>query len=269
MAYDPDARLVFIPAFVWPELEHSADADSLYYGITPKAKIKAAGKLIAWDPIAQRERWHVDHRVAMNGGALATAGNLVFEGTAEGGFNAYAADSGRRLWTFETHGTILAAPTTVQVDGEQVILVPSGDGGANGAIPVFPRMTTTPWTQNRSRLLAFKLGGHGSVPAAPAKAIPRPFRARQPEALAQRGAEVYAENSCYACHGMKAEKGGLAVPDLRTLPKEIYDAMPDIVIRGASLPAGMPAFPKITTTDLTAIQAYLTNQAWTAYEAQH
>jgi PQQ-dependent dehydrogenase (methanol/ethanol family) len=268
MAYDPDVHLVFIPAFVWPELEHNADADSLYYGITAKAKIKAIGKLIAWDPMAQRERWHVDHRVTMNGGALATAGNLVFEGTAEGSFNAYAVDSGKRLWTFDTHGTILAAPTTVQEDGEQVILVPSGDGGANGAVPVFPRMTTTPSAQNRSRLLAFKLGGHGSVPEVAPKTIPRPFRPPEPDAQAKRGAQLFTENSCYACHGMNAEKGGLAVPDLRAAPREVYDAMPDIVIHGAYLPAGMPAFPKLTTTDLEAIQAYLTNQAWAAYDAQ-
>jgi len=67
---------------------------------------------------------------------------------------------------------------------------------------------------------------------------------------------------------MNAEKGGLAVPDLRAAPREVYDAMPDIVIHGAYLPAGMPAFPKLTTTDLEAIQAYLTNQAWAAYDAQ-
>jgi quinohemoprotein ethanol dehydrogenase len=57
----------------------------------------------------------------MNGGVLATAGNLVFEGTADGTFDAFAADTGKPLWSFDTHGAILAAPTTVKVDGEQLI----------------------------------------------------------------------------------------------------------------------------------------------------
>jgi quinohemoprotein ethanol dehydrogenase len=279
MAYHPRSRLVFIPAFIWPDLPPSSDEqsddanyggarDAAYYGITPKAKIKAAGKLIAWDPIAQRERWHVDHRVALNGGVLATGGNLVFEGTADGTFDAYAADTGKRLWSFETHGTVLAAPSTVEIDGEQVILVPTGDGAANAAVPVFPRMTTTPETQNRSRLLAFKLGGREVVPPAPRRTFARPFRALQPAALAKRGRELFSDNFCMACHGLDAEKGGLAVPDLRRSSPEVYDAMPDIVIRGAYLPLGMPAFPNLTVSDIEAIQAFLTNAAWAAYDAQ-
>jgi len=279
MAYDPSSRLVFIPAFIWPDLPPSSDEqsndanyggtrDAAYYGITPNAKIKAAGKLIAWDPVAQRERWHVDHRVALNGGVLATAGNLVFEGTADGTFDAYAADTGKRLWSFDTYGTMLAAPSTVEIDGEQVILVPTGDGGANAAVPVFPRMTTTPSTQNRSRLLAFKLGGRGTVPAAPARTFAKPFRPLQPAVLAKRGGELFSENFCTACHGLNAEKGGLAVPDLRRSSRETFDAMPDIVMRGAYLTLGMPAFPRLTAGDIEAIQAFLTNAAWAAYDAQ-
>jgi PQQ-dependent dehydrogenase (methanol/ethanol family) len=272
MAFNPTSRLVFIPAFVWPDLyDPAADPEgtaSVYYGISAKAKIKAAGKLIAWDPVAGRERWHVDQRLPMNGGVLTTAGNLVFQGTAEGTFDAYAADTGKHLWTFDAHGTILAGPTTVEIDGEQMILVPSGDGSANAAIPVVPRMSTTPAAQNRSRLLAFKLGGHGTVPATPARVIPRPFRPLQPDALARRGAQVFAEQRCWACHGINAEKGGAAVPDLRTVPREIYDAMPNIVIGGALVQSGMPAFPTLTPTDIEAVQAFLTNQAWAGYDGQ-
>jgi PQQ-dependent dehydrogenase (methanol/ethanol family) len=280
MAYSPDRRLVFIPAFIWPDLvapsgaADTSDAfngvtpNAMYYGLSPKAQIKAVGKLIAWDPVAQRERWHVDHRLALNGGVLATAGNLVFEGTAEGTFDAYAADSGKHLWRFDAHGTILAAPTTVAIDGEQVILVPTGDGGAVGAVQVFPRLSTTPWAQNRSRLLAFRLGGRGTVPAGPARTVPRPFRPLPPDKLAKRGARLFSEQRCFACHGMNAEKGGAAVADLRTVSHEVYDSMPDILIRGALLQAGMPAYPKLTESDIEAIQAFLTREAWMAYNAE-
>ena len=42
------------------------------------------GRLIAWDPIAQKEAWRQEHASPWNGGTLATAGNLVFQGTADG-----------------------------------------------------------------------------------------------------------------------------------------------------------------------------------------
>ena len=40
------------------------------------------GWLAAWDPVAQKEVWRVTYDRPWNGGVLATAGDLVFEGTA-------------------------------------------------------------------------------------------------------------------------------------------------------------------------------------------
>src|SRR3546814_10953661 len=40
------------------------------------------GALIAWDPVAQKERWRVPHASPWNGGLLSTAGGLVFQGNA-------------------------------------------------------------------------------------------------------------------------------------------------------------------------------------------
>ena len=36
------------------------------------------GKPLAWDPIAQKERWSVPYASMNNGGVLSTAGDLVF-----------------------------------------------------------------------------------------------------------------------------------------------------------------------------------------------
>ena len=46
------------------------------------------GKLVAWDPVQQKAAWTVQRPGPWNGGTLATAGNLVFEGTADGHFEA-------------------------------------------------------------------------------------------------------------------------------------------------------------------------------------
>jgi hypothetical protein len=50
--------------------------------IPPKAPL--FGRLIAWDPVQKKEAWHVDYKAPWNGGTLTTAGNLVFQGTADG-----------------------------------------------------------------------------------------------------------------------------------------------------------------------------------------
>jgi alcohol dehydrogenase (cytochrome c)/quinohemoprotein ethanol dehydrogenase len=47
-----------------------------------------AARLIAWDPVQQRERWRVQYRGPWNGGLLSTAGGLVFQGSAAGDFAA-------------------------------------------------------------------------------------------------------------------------------------------------------------------------------------
>jgi quinohemoprotein ethanol dehydrogenase len=270
-AYNPQTRIVYIPGWIWPysyAAENGNAEGDTFYGLSANASIKSVGRLIAWDPIAQTERWHVDQRLPLNGGVLATGGNLVFQGMAEGTFNAYAADSGKQLWSFDAHGTIHAPPITVELDGKQMILVPSGDGAATGTGLAWPKMTTTPEAQGRSRLLAFELGGSGTVAPTPVRTIPRPFRPLQPAALAQRGAQLYQDSHCTRCHGWEAEKGGLRIPDLRTISSDVYDEMPNIVIHGALVQAGMPIFPKLTPDDITAIQAYLTNQAWAGYDRQ-
>eukprot|EP00456_Euglypha_rotunda_P082773 TRINITY_DN8160_c0_g1_i10.p1 TRINITY_DN8160_c0_g1~~TRINITY_DN8160_c0_g1_i10.p1 ORF type:complete len:322 (+),score=109.61 TRINITY_DN8160_c0_g1_i10:99-1064(+) len=58
------------------------------------------GDLIAWDPVQQKAVWTVQHDGIGAGGTLATAGNLVFQGTPDGMLHAYAADSGKEVWTY-------------------------------------------------------------------------------------------------------------------------------------------------------------------------
>ena len=53
-----------------------------------------SGSLQAWDPVQQRQIWEVDYDHMYNAGTLTTAGNLVFQGTAEGHLMAYDASNG-------------------------------------------------------------------------------------------------------------------------------------------------------------------------------
>ena len=61
-----------------------------------------------------------------SGGVLATAGNLLFEGTTNKTFAAYSPDDGKLLWEMPVDQIPVAGPITYMVDGEQHVLVPAG-----------------------------------------------------------------------------------------------------------------------------------------------
>ena len=70
--------------------------------------------------------WQANTEQPMIGGALATAGNLVFAGEANGLFKAYDATTGQVLWQFQGGAGVNAAPMSFEVDGKQHIAVAAG-----------------------------------------------------------------------------------------------------------------------------------------------
>lgn len=232
MSFSPKTGLVYIPANStpqgyagrgkdWDKNKPSAlalDGEKLMMPADPAIRAAmgaiATGSLIAWDPVAQKARWSVPYPGPSNGGTLATAGNLVFQGTAGGSFNAYSADAGQKLWSFPAQTGIIAAPITYSVKGQQYVAILAGWGGlwdvAAGVLA--PKSGSV---RNISRLLVFKIGGKASLPPAPPenKAVldPPPFSGTAQQ-LAE-GTKVYA-NTCFGCHGDAAVAGGLN-PDLR------------------------------------------------------
>ena len=88
------------------------------------------GALLAWDPVAQKARWKIQLDTLWNGGTLATAGDLVFQGTADGYFSAYDASTANRLWQFNAGLGIIAAPISFAAHGKQYVSVLVGYGGS-------------------------------------------------------------------------------------------------------------------------------------------
>ena len=62
----------------------------------------------------------------MIGGALATAGDLVFVGQANGAFEAFDAGNGDVLWRFSAGAGVNAAPMTYMLNGVQYVAVAAG-----------------------------------------------------------------------------------------------------------------------------------------------
>ena len=91
------------------------------------------GEFIAWDASAGKKMWGIKEDLAAWGGALATAGDVVFYGTMEGWLKAVDAKSGDVLWKFKTPSGIIGNPMTyVGPDGKQYVAILSGIGGWSG-----------------------------------------------------------------------------------------------------------------------------------------
>lgn len=222
------------------------------------------GSLLAWDPVRQREAWRFQQIGPGNGGVLATAGNLVFQGNMQGELAAYSADRGDKLWAFQTQTGITAAPITFELDGEQYVSVAVGWGTIVGLLG---GPTQEPLgLENRSRVLTFKLGGAAVLPEPIASrhlSPPEPPEQMATEQLVERGHALYAER-CMVCHGVGAISGNV-LPDLRYSGKGVFDRWDQVVIDGALENIGMPGFEGVMSVeDSQAIKAYVIDRAQAA-----
>ncbi len=123
MSYNRQTGLVYLP--VRESFEREASLKNCLF--------HDYGKLLAWDPIEQKEVWSVRQVSNWNGGVLSTR-DLVFQGDAKGIFRAFDAGSGKKLWSYDLGTGIMAAPNTYMVDGVQYVSIAVGWGGAEGIL---------------------------------------------------------------------------------------------------------------------------------------
>jgi len=274
MSYHPGTGLVYIPAREMA-FKYEREADFEFgknrwnmainmetmmppEGLDPRLlrrimKAMARGHISAWDPVTQREVWRVEHPGPWDGGMLSTAGNLLFQGTAGGKLKAYDVHDGTLVWQHDTQSGIVAAPMSYSIDGDQYVAILVGWGGALGlAGGIAPHLGT----KVGGRLLAFKLGAQGELPAVlePPPLPEPPAQTASAETIA-RGHELY-HTYCSVCHGMGAESSVIA--DLRHMTPQTHQIFNDIVLDGAYSGMGMVGFSDyITEDDADAIRAYL------------
>ena len=114
------------------------------------------GEFMAWDPINGKKVWGIKEPLSAWGGALATAGDVVFYGTMEGWLKAVDAKTGDVLWKFKTPSGIIGNPMTYTgPDGKQYVAVLSGIGGWSG-IGVAADMSLEDPTAGLGAIGAFK-----------------------------------------------------------------------------------------------------------------
>ncbi len=266
MSFSSQTGLAYIPTIKVPAT-YGRSQNSLFEGGGTEFVIKkidpddGTGRLVAWDPVAQKERWSVRQPNLWNGGVLSTGGGLVFQGDFEGKFNAFDAANGKKLWSFDAKLGIIAAPITYTVDGIQYISVLVGYGGSTQSLALFTRAGWKYGAQPR-RLLTFKLDGKASLPStAPRDYTINPIddpSLRIDQAAVARGERLYSTKACIVCHGFNAKSSGAPGPDLRESGIATDPVALSQLLRGGALAQyGMPRFEEITDAQVRDLYMYI------------
>jgi PQQ-dependent dehydrogenase (methanol/ethanol family) len=270
MAYSPQTNYVYIPVqTAWFPFIHDPNyvprknganlgvdfgAPATFYRDHPGEPNDFSGYLIAWDPIQRKEVWRGERNSGNPGGALATAGGLVFQGGGSSQeFRAYDAGSGEKLWSAQVQTGVLAPPVTFRLNGQQYIAVSVGGEQAGGY-----------YAPNYSRLLLFGLGGKATLPPMQSYAEPPlnpPASTATAESVAA-GRERYSQY-CAVCHGVEGRSRGAVFPNLTRSPMlHSQEGFNQIVLEGARAKGGMAPFKGILTeTDTAELRAYLIARA--------
>jgi PQQ-dependent dehydrogenase (methanol/ethanol family) len=281
-SFSPDTGLVYIPArdasFIYPlEEEFDYDRRTLNLGLDLGRFSRKAvemeqpvpvGYLRAWDPVESKVVWDVEQPGVWNGGVLSTAGNLVVQGSSEGSFAVFAADSGAELWSSQLNVGIVAAPVTYAIDGKQYIAVLGGWGGAV-SFGIDLAISAAYSFENVGRLFVFELGGTAPIPAVRERDLTIP---EQPPLTAsadelEMGQDLFHEH-CSLCHGVLAHSAGI-IADLRFMDTEAHALFNDVVLEGSMETLGMARFDDLLSEEESAlIQSYVVSRAIADRELQ-
>ncbi len=269
-AFSPETGLIYIatqnayfPMVADPKYKHTDvgynlgldfTAPMTYYQKNPKEKSGFVGYLQAWDPVSGKQVWKGEENQGPTGGALATAGGLVFQGGGSASeLRAYDAKTGEKVWSVSTQTAVLAPPITYELAGTQYVAVSVGGPVPGGY-----------FAPNYSRLLVFALNGKAVLP--PTKEytpppIDPPAADASPEVV-QLGSERYG-SYCAACHGQNGQTRGATFPDLTRTPLlHTQEGFNQVVLQGGRTDKGMVGFDSVLKVeDAAAIRAYLIARA--------
>jgi len=133
MAINPKTRLAYALNLHQPMTYHVEAAaypggSKLWLGGAFKAiaNEKQWGRLSAVNIDTGKVAWKYDTEQPLIGGALATAGGLVFFGEGNGFFKALDAQSGKLLWQYQAGAGVNAPPVSYAVKGKQYVAVAAG-----------------------------------------------------------------------------------------------------------------------------------------------
>ena len=274
MSFNPQTGLVYLPAHNIPltlmedkswrygqevvpgQPQANTGWNTAFFINAEPPKSAPFGRLIAWDPVQQKEVWRYDHVAPWNGGTLTTAGNLVFQGSADGRFIAYNAKTGTKLWETPTGTGVVAAPSTYVVDGKQYVSVAVGWGGVFG---LSQRATDR---EGPGTVYTFAVGGKAKLPEfAKYQSANLLAGVKYDPADVKDGTMLYVSN-CAFCHGVPGVDRGGNIRNLGYVDPSLITDLSKVVFNGPFKNQGMPDFTgKLTEADVRKITAFIQGTA--------
>ncbi|MBY5963676.1 PQQ-dependent dehydrogenase, methanol/ethanol family [Marinobacter nauticus] len=217
---------------------------------------KPFGRLTAWDPVTQQEAWRYEHVSPWNGGTLTTAGNLVFQGTADARFMAFNARTGDLLWESPMGTGVIAAPITYEVDGTQYVSIAAGWGG------VFGQSQRASDLKTAGTVYTFVLNGDAEMPEFTQYQLNSLVSGVEynPDFIGE-GTALYVSN-CVFCHGVPGVDKGGNIPNLGYSKKSVIENLDAFLFHGPFVSSGMPDFTEtLSKTDVEKIKAFIQGTA--------
>jgi quinohemoprotein ethanol dehydrogenase len=217
---------------------------------------KPFGRLIAWDPVKQKAAWSQEYISPWNGGTLATAGGLVFQGTADGRLVAYDAANGAKLWDAALGNGVVAAPMAYELDGKQYVSIAVGWGG------VFGQTQRSTDHASPGTVYTFAIGGDAKYPdVAQYKLGPLIAGVKYDPNNVPEGAGLYISN-CVFCHGVPGVDKGGNIPNLGYVDANAIAQLDKALFGKQFADHGMPDFTgKLKPEDAEKLKAFIQGTA--------
>ena len=184
------------------------------------------GEFVAFNPVTGTRAWtyRSPNGAAMTASALATAGGVVFGGTADRQFFALHTETGELLWQMRLNGDISGAPITYTIDGVQYVAVAAG--GRAAPATSFGPLTNADIPQGTGVMWVFALASETRLTSASGHAsgdhvvLGRAAEAgRRGGAAARRGVSGAGVDSCRRVHRSAGRaRRGAVQSRLRQLP---------------------------------------------------
>jgi alcohol dehydrogenase (cytochrome c) len=154
-AYNPELNMLYLGSFEgcnYIEMVEQKDMADQGGPVKPRDRFgggqvktpdRLYGSLKSLDPATGETKGNQRLEYPNLGGALATAGNLVFIGQPDGTFTAHDAKTLKEVWSFNTGTGINAPAISYAVNGKQYIAVLVGSKQPNAVMPNAPELKNT------------------------------------------------------------------------------------------------------------------------------
>jgi len=152
MSFNPQTGLAYANTlnfgFHYKAVPAEYKAGEFYWGIDLTAGWEwpsgPRGYLKAIDPLTGKSKWENASDIPRFSGVLSTGGGVVFSGQLTGEFEAFDADTGKKLWQYQTGSGVEGQPVTWEQDGVQYVAVASGIGGVYSLYSGDARLASVP-----------------------------------------------------------------------------------------------------------------------------